>query len=326
MIIAEIGSVHDGSFGNALELIKSAASSGADFVKFQTHIADQETLKSAPNPEYFQSEGRYEYFNRTAFTMSQWVDLKECAFQNNVGFMSSPFSNSAVDILQELDIPIYKIPSGEVTNIPMLEKIASLGKPVILSSGMSNWQELDNAVSVFNNREELTIMQCTSAYPCPVEKAGVNIIKEIKNRYGCSVGFSDHTSGYAASIAAAILGATVIEKHFTFSRLMYGSDAKHSMEPAEFSIFTNEVKNAWKMLQNPVDKNNMSDYAKMKSTFQKSIVALEDLAEGVMLELRHLSFKKPGDGISASEYKSLLGKKTNKIIKKDQKINFGDLE
>ena len=216
MLIAEIGSVHDGSFGNACKLIELAGVCGADAVKFQTHIADAETLINAPSPNYFKSESRFDYFKRTSFNKDQWIELKKLSESCGLIFLSSPFSIEAAELLESLNVKVYKIPSGEITNIPLLEKIASFKKPVFLSSGMSNWKELDIAFSIFNDHCELTIMQCSSMYPCPPENIGLNVLQELQQRYGCPVGFSDHSLGFAAPIAAAALGATVIEKHFTF--------------------------------------------------------------------------------------------------------------
>lgn len=317
-IIAEIGSVHDGSIGNAIKLIELVSELGANCVKFQTHIAEAETLPNAPNPAYFGDESRTEYFDRIAFSLDEWKRLKQKADTCKVRFLSSPFSLEAVDILEKIGVFAYKIPSGEVTNHPLLERIADLGKPVYLSSGMSNWQELDAAVNIFIKKCDLTVMQCSSSYPCSFDNVGLNIITKMKERYDCEVGFSDHTSGYGASIAAAILGANVIEKHFTFSKKMYGSDAKNSMEPSEFSIFCDELKNIWEMLENPVDKNDVSQYIEMKKIFQKSIVAACDIPKGTKIEMQHLAFKKPDDGISASDYQHILGKSsTTKINKND---------
>jgi N,N'-diacetyllegionaminate synthase len=311
MLIAEVGSVHDGSFGNAAKLIELAAEVGADAVKFQTHISAAETTKLASSPSYFNSETRYEYFSRTSFTKQQWSELKKIADRCEIKFLSSPFSIEAVDLLEDIGMEIYKIPSGEITNIPMLERISSTGKPVFISSGMSNWAELDAAVSIFDGKSDYTVLQCSSIYPCPPEKVGLNIISEIRNRYGCPVGFSDHTLGFSASIAAAAMGAVVIEKHFTFSRKMYGSDAKHSMEPDEFKNLVDALRDVWIMNVNPVNKDKISDYWEMKNIFQKSIVASKPLKAGTVLSIDDLAFKKPGGGISASRYKEVIGKRIN---------------
>lgn len=325
-VIAEIGSVHDGSFGNAMKLIEACAAVGADCVKFQTHIAEAESLPDAPSPGYFSDEARMDYFERTAFSERQLEALKQKADESGIKFMSSPFSLEAVDLLEATGVFAYKIPSGEVTNLPMLEKIACTKKPVFLSSGMSDWRELDAAVDVFKGHCELTVMHCSSAYPCPPERVGLNVISEMKERYDCAVGFSDHSPGIAASVAGAAFGASVIEKHFTFSRLMYGSDAATSLEPGEFRDLCKAVKAVDVMLDSPVDKNDLSLYEDMRTVFQKSVVAGRNLPAGKVLEFQDIAFKKPGDGIIANEYKSLLGRKLRRQLKRNEKLKREDLE
>ncbi len=323
MLIAEIGSVHDGSFGNAKKLIELAANSGADAVKFQTHIANAETILDAPNPSYFNAESRVDYFKRTSFNLKQWIDLKKFAKKFNLLFISSPFSLEAVDLLEKINLDVYKIPSGEVTNLPLLEKISNLKKTVFLSSGMSNWAELDKAVSILKDKCNLVVFQCSSMYPCTDKYVGLNVLNEIKKRYNCKVGFSDHTLGISAPIAAVTLGAQVVEKHFTFSKYMYGSDAAHSMEPDEFKYLSQSLNQVWKMINNPVDKNNLDPYLKMKKVFQKYLVCSKKLKSGTRIKLSHLSFKKTGGGIPADSYKKIIGKKLisnchkNQILKRN---------
>jgi N,N'-diacetyllegionaminate synthase len=171
-IIAEIGSVHDGSFGNAIKLVEAAAACGADTVKFQTHIAEAETLADAPMPSYFTGEPRMAYFRRTGFSPDRWRQLRAACERCGVSFLSSPFSLEAVDLLQDVGVAAYKIPSGEVSNLPLLEKIATTRKPVLLSSGMSNWSELDAAVAALRPGGPITVLQCSSAYPCPPGAGG----------------------------------------------------------------------------------------------------------------------------------------------------------
>lgn len=322
MLIAEIGSVHDGSFGNALKLIELAAKCGADAVKFQTHIGRAESLKSAPNPGYFQDESRIEYFDRTSFTLEQWHKLKEISKEFGLKFISSPFSIEAVDMLEDVGLDYYKIPSGEVTNTPLLEHVLKTGKPIILSSGMSSWKELDEAYYHLKSANDLTIMQCTSEYPCKVENVGLNVITELKQRYNRNVGFSDHTLGFAAPIAAAALGASMIEKHFTFSRHMYGSDAKNSMEPEDFRVLSRSLKDTWLMIENPVDKSSNHKFSEMKKIFEKSIVAGANLKKGKRIEFKDLKFKKPGTGIPAADYKFLLGKTLLEDLQEDDFFNL----
>ncbi len=326
MLIAEIGSVHDGSFGNAGKLIDAAAAAGADAVKFQTHIAEAETLPDAPMPPYFKGEPRMPYFKRTGFTLPQWKELAARAAENNVVFLSSPFSLEAVDLLEQVGMQMYKIPSGENTNLPMLRRIAKTGKPVLLSSGMSSWEEMDRAVEALRSGGPLTVMQCSTAYPCPPERVGLNVLHEIKARYGTAVGYSDHTMGYAAPIAAAALGATVIEKHFTFSRLMYGSDAKHSMEPDEFKILSQSLREVWAMLANPVDKSDVSRYQEMKDIFEKSVVTAAEIPAGTILGWEHLAFKKPGTGISAARAESVVGRKVRRVLAPNHMLKTEDFE
>lgn len=324
-IIAEIGSVHDGSFGNALKAIEAAAACGADVVKFQTHMADAETLPNAPMPSYFKGEPRLEYFRRTAFSLPQWKEIAAHCAAQGVGFLSSPFALEAVDLLEEVGAKAYKIPSGEVSNLPLLEKVAATGKVVYLSSGMSNWAELDAAVAVLKKGGPLVVMQCSSAYPCPPERVGLNVMQAMADRYGVPVGFSDHTLGMAACVSAAALGAVVVEKHFTFSKLMYGSDARHSMEPAEFRQFCATVREAATIVAHPVDKDDLDDYQDMKNIFEKSIVSARPVRAGTMLTHADLTFKKPGDGIGAARYSELIGKRLLRDAPANHKFSWEDL-
>jgi N,N'-diacetyllegionaminate synthase len=314
-IIAEIGSVHDGDINKALALVKRASSSGADIIKFQMHIAEEETLHDAPSPSYFKKEKRFDYFKRTAFTLKDWTKIKKLCEKLGNEFLCSPFSEKAVDYLESLKVKEYKVPSGELTNISLLEKLKKTKKHIILSTGMSSWNEIDVAVNILKNN--YSILQCSSIYPCPLEKVGINIIHELKKRYKCPVGFSDHTLGYAAAFAAASNGASIIEKHFTLSRKMYGSDAKNSMEPKEFLFMVKNIKEIWKIIDHPIDKNDLREYQDMKKIFEKSVVASRNLKAKSFLKKKDIVFKKPGTGIRALYYKSLIGKKLNRNINKD---------
>lgn len=328
-IIAEIGSVHDGSFGNAQKLIEAAAAAGANCVKFQTHVAHAETLANAPSPSYFKLEPRLQYFQRTGFSLEQWHTLAATAKNANVTFLSSPFALEAVDLLEQVGVEAYKIPSGEVTNLPLMRRVAATGKPVLLSSGMSTWAELAAAVDILQPAAPLCVMQCTSAYPCPPEQVGLNNLEEIRKRFpGVALGYSDHTLGVAAGIAAVTLGATLVEKHFTFSRLMYGSDAKNSMEPMEFHAFCASLREAWAMRRNPVDKDRLAaeQLGDMKQTFEKSIVAARAMAGGALITENDLAFKKPGDGISAAVSEKLVGRRLKAAVPADHKFSWEDFE
>lgn len=325
-IIAEIGSVHDGSFGNARHLIDVTAQVGADVAKFQTHISHAETLRNAPMPPYFKGEPRYEYFERTGFTKPQWQELKAHCEANHIEFMSSPFSIEAVDLLETLGMKQYKIPSGEVTNLPYLDAIAQTGKPVILSSGMSSWAELDAAVNtVARHHQNLTILQCTSEYPVPYEHVGLNILTEMKERYGYPVGLSDHTLTPYAAFAAVTLGAVVIEKHLTFSRLMYGSDARTAMEPTEFKTMVDGIRAIEIMQSTTVDKSDITPYETMKNTFEKSIVTVQAIAQGQTITEDMLGAKKPGTGIPTAEWDRVVGKTAARDIPIDTLLQQEDM-
>ena len=327
LIIAEVGSVHDGSFGNAQKLIEVAAQSGADAVKFQTHIAAAETLRDAPMPPYFKGEPRYEYFERTSFSRDQWMALKAHCEAKGVEFLSSPFSIEAVELLEAVGVARYKVPSGEVTNLPLLEVIAQTGKPVLLSSGMSSWAELDEAVNtILRHHDRLTVLQCTSEYPCPYEEVGLNVMLEMRERYGLPVGLSDHTLTNYAAFAAVALGASVIEKHLTFSRCMYGSDARHSLEPKEFADLVQGIRATETMLASPVDKDaTAACLREMKDIFEKSVVSLVKIPAGTVITAGMVGVKKPGTGIPARRLPKIIGRTTCRHVAKDQLLNEEDL-
>ena len=219
--------------------------------------------------------------------------------------------------MEDIGVQTYKIASGEVTNLPMLKKIAQTKKAVLLSSGMSAWSEIDDAVHTLteNGCTDLTILQCTSDYPCLPENAGLNVIDEIRVRYpDCKIGYSDHTLGVAIPIAAACKGATVIEKHFTLSKQMYGSDAQFSSEPDELKYLVEALRAVQKGLSNEVDKDLKAiNLGAMKNTFEKMIVASRDLPKGTIITESDLAYKKPMDGIPASKYKLVIGQKYCKI-------------
>ncbi len=322
MIIAEIGSVHDGSLGNAKKLIEVAKNSGANFVKFQMHNANEETLKDAFTPDYFSEEKRFEYFNRTSFSIGQWKSLIKHSKLKKIDFMCSVFSIKAFDILFKLRVRNIKIPSGELTNLPLLKSInKKKGLNIFLSTGMSSWNEIDEALKMLNNHKVI-LMQCSSIYPCPETLVGLNVIKEMKLKYAnkYNYGFSDHTTGSEAAICSIVYGAKYIEKHITFSKKMYGSDAKFAMEPKEFKNFCESVKKTKKIISNPVNKNNLKPFIKMKKTFEKRIIAKRNLNKGIKIKFEDLSFKKSNKGIKVFDYKKILGKILKKRIFKDQSI------
>lgn len=329
-VIAELGNTHEGSIGLAKCFIKAAADCGADAVKLQTHIFEAESLPDAPNPPYFKNESRKEYFERTSFNLEQYKELKRYAKEQcNVEFISSPFSLEAVELLENVGVLTYKVASGEVSNIPLLVKLAETHKRVLLSSGMSHWAELNEAIDTLcrGGCNDVVVMQCCSEYPCPAEHAGLNVMMEMKRRYNLPVGFSDHTFGTAIAVAAVALGAVVIEKHFTLSKKMYGPDAKSSATPEEFKALVDGIRDAEKALSNEVDKDKTAkSLSQMKVIFEKSIVAAYDLGAGTILKESHLAYKKPGDGIPAKKFRQLIGKRIVRPIAKNTRLDWEMIE
>ncbi|MFC2034066.1 N-acetylneuraminate synthase family protein [Chloroflexota bacterium] len=318
---------HNGSTGQAKSFIDAVAETGADAVKFQAHIAEAETLKNAPTPTYFNQEPRFEYFKRTSFDKSQLTALKEHAESLGLIFICSPFSIPAVDLLENVNVAAYKIPSGEITNLPLLEYIAQKGKPIIISSGMSNLSELEEALSLIRRfNQDVVIMQCTSEYPCSYENVGLNLIHEFKQRFDLPVGLSDHTLTIFTSIAAIVLGACIIEKHFTLSEKMYGPDAKFSLTPEEFGQMVNGIRAVETALSHPVDKDDIENFDTMRSTFQKSIVSVVDIPKGAEIREDMISIKKPGDGIHPKYFSKIIGRKVLRDISEDTLIHEEDVD
>jgi len=308
LIIAEAGMNHDGSLGNAIRLAEVAADVGADAVKFQLHDARAETTRDAPSPPYFTHETRWEYFERTAFTDAQWALLKQACDSSGIEFLCSAFSLEALERLERLGVRRHKIPSGEVTNLELIRAAAATGKPVLLSSGMSSWAELDAAVEAAG--EHAVVFQCTSAYPTPPERVGLNLLTELRERYCLPVGLSDHTVGPYAAYAAVALGAAAVEKHFTLSKELYGPDAALALEPYELEELVEGSREIEAMLASPVDKDDLTPYAEMKRVFEKSVVVVASIPAGTRLETAMLAAKKPGTGIPARRLAEVVGRLT----------------
>ena len=244
LIVAEIGNNHDGSVRQAERLIEAAAEAGADAVKLQTHIAGAEMLPSTPTPPHF-DEPRYEFTKRMELTLEDHLRLKALAEDHGLVFFSSPFSVEAVELLEQVGVPAYKVASGEVTNPPLLEAVAATGKPVLISSGMSGLDEVARATRVFRDAgSPFLVMQCTSTYPCPPEQVNLRAMPAMGERLGCPYGLSDHTAGISTSIAAVALGASAVEKHFTLSKRLYGPDHHASLEPAELRLLIEDTEEA----------------------------------------------------------------------------------
>ncbi len=329
-IIGEVAQAHDGSLGMAHAFIDAIANAGADAVKFQTHIAAEESTPSEPWRVKFsrQDATRYHYWRRMEFTAEQWAGLKEHAESRGLLFLSSPFSMAAVELLRRLDVKAWKIASGEVGNLPMLTRILETGRPVLLSSGLSGWAELDAAVTAVQSAGvELTVMQCTTAYPCPPEQVGLNVIPLLQARYGCRVGLSDHSGTIYAGLAAAAIGIDALEVHVTFSREMFGPDVPASVTTAELRQLVEGVRFIERMRAAPVDKDSAAAAAApLRQMFTKSVVARVDLAAGTLLTDEHLALKKPGTGIPAHRPPEIIGRRLKVDIQADTVLEETMLE
>jgi N,N'-diacetyllegionaminate synthase len=330
LIVAEVAQAHDGSLGMALAFIDAIADAGADAVKFQTHIAAAESTPEEPWRIKFsqQDATRYDYWKRMEFTEEQWFGLKHRADERGLIFLSSPFSFEAVDLLSRVGVAAWKVPSGETANTPMLDQMIETGLPIILSTGMSNLDEIDGAVNRIKEAGvPLVVLQCTTAYPCPPEKVGINLISFFRKRYGCSVGLSDHSGTIYPGLAAVALGIQMLEVHVTFSRELFGPDVPASITTAELKQLVEGIRFIEKMTANPVDKEKIArEFGELRSMFTKSIVARKNLSAGTLLKTDDLTLKKPGTGIPAARLPELIGCRLKRPVKANALISEDDLE
>ncbi|MEP6260712.1 MAG: N-acetylneuraminate synthase family protein [Gillisia sp.] len=329
-IIAEVGQAHDGSVERALSYIDALAKTGVDAVKFQAHIAEAESSEFEPFRVKFSTRDktRFDYWKRMEFSFEQWLELKAHCEEAGIEFMASPFSNAAVDLLEKLKVKRYKIGSGEITNSLLLEKIAKTGKPVILSSGMSSFEELDKAVEFLKEKGvQHSILQCTTAYPTTPENYGLNVISELKERYKVPVGYSDHSAKIETCIAATALGAEMLEFHVVFSRKSLGPDASSSLEIDEIAKLITAVKNIKKAMDNPVDKYDNSKFTDLKNIFEKSLAVNKDLPPGHILSFDDLEAKKPkGYGLDANRFREVINKPLKRNMEQWEFLNYKDLD
>jgi N-acetylneuraminate synthase len=329
LVIAEIGLAHDGSLGLAHAYIDEAARGGADAVKFQTHIAAAESTPAEPFRVHFsrQDASRYDYWRRMEFTEAQWRGLAEHAASRGLLFLSSPFSLEAVALLTRVGMPLWKIASGEVSNTPLLEAVAATGAPVLLSSGMSALAELDRAAAIVRRTGvPLGVMQCTTAYPCPPERIGLNMLPVLRERYQCFVGLSDHSGTIFPGIAAAAIGTDILEVHVTMSRGMFGPDVPASVTIEELRQLVDGIRFVETMRAHPIDKDAAAaDMAPLRAIFTKSLVARGPLAAGTVLRESDLAVKKPGTGIPAERLRDVVGRTLRRDLAADEQLREEDV-
>lgn len=329
-IIAEIAQAHDGSLGIAHSYIDALANIGVNTVKFQMHIADAESSEFEQFRVNFSYEDktRYDYWQRMEFTLEQWVGLKQHCTDKGLNFLCSPFSIKAIENLEKLNVNRYKIASGEISNLLLLDVICKTGKPILLSSGMSSFDELESSIQFIKNKGGKLegLFQCTTAYPTPPEQYGLNILNELKGKFNTKVGLSDHSGEIYAGLAASALGAEMLEMHVVFDKQMFGPDAKSSLTIQEFKQLADGVRKIDVSLQNNINKNDIERYADLKTMFGKSLAANKDLQKEHVITLEDLETKKPANkGISPTQYENIIGKKLINDLRKNSFLNESDL-
>ncbi len=327
-IIAEAGVNHNGSLQTAKELVDAAKEAGADCVKFQTFRPEALVTGQAAKADYQQkssgaTETQLDMLKKLALVEEDFADLKNYCKKRKIDFLSTAFDLDSIDFLSRLGCEIWKIPSGEITNYPYLVKIARLHQNAILSTGMSSLDEVERAYHLLKEHGagEITLLQCTTEYPAPVEDVNLQAMITMKEHFGCRVGYSDHTEGIEIAVAAAAMGASVIEKHFTLDKTMEGPDHKASLEPGELKEMIRTIRNVEKALGNGVKAASESE-RKNQTAARKSIVAKRRIARGEVFTEDNITTKRPGNGISPMQWPDVLGMKAIRDYEEDELIEL----
>jgi N-acetylneuraminate synthase/N,N'-diacetyllegionaminate synthase len=335
VIIAEAGVNHNGDIQKAEALINVAAEAGADYVKFQTFKADKLVSKEAPKASYQQknTDGdttQYSMLKKLELSEEDHFRLYRHASARGIKFLSTAFDDDSIEFLDSLGIDLFKIPSGEITNYPYLVRIARKNKPVILSTGMSDMNEIQDAVNVLLRhgirKNRITILHCNTEYPTPFDDVNLKAMNAIGDKFGVSFGYSDHTLGIEVPIAAVALGASVIEKHFTLDRTLPGPDHKASLEPAELKAMVSAIRNIEKAMQGNGIKEPSPSEVKNIIIARKSIHLGQDISKGEILSASHLVMQRPGDGISPMMIEKIIGQKAKSPLIRGTKLSWEDLE
>jgi N,N'-diacetyllegionaminate synthase len=328
IIIAEAGVNHNGSIELAKKLIDVAAEAAADFVKFQTFKAETLVTQTADKAEYQKEitntdESQFEMIKKLELDKEAHEELMDYCEQKSIIFLSTAFDNGSIELLAKLDIPFYKIPSGEITNLPYLRHIGRMGKPIIMSTGMSSLEEVRDALNVLiesgAEKEQITILHCNTEYPTPMEDVNLKAMLTIKDELGVNIGYSDHTLGIEVPIAAVAMGATVIEKHFTLDRNMPGPDHAASLEPEELKAMVTAIRNIEKAMGGGEKEPSPSE-TKNISVARKSIVAKMSIKKGELFTEENLTVKRPGTGISPMGWDTVIGKVADSAYEMDDLI------
>lgn len=335
IIIAEAGVNHNGSVELAKRLIDVAAEAGADYVKFQTFKAEKLVSAQAKRASYQvknMKSGRaisqLEMLKKLELTMGDFVMLKKHCQLKKIKFLSTGFDLESLDKLKKLELDFFKVPSGEINNLPYLEKIASFGKPVVLSTGMSTLADIERALVVLTTagvkQRDITVLHCNTEYPTPAEDVNLRALQSIAAAFKVKVGYSDHTQGIVIPIAAVAMGATIIEKHFTLDQSMEGPDHKASLEPAELKEMVRSIRYLSSAMGDGIKKPSKSELKNI-IVARKSVHTAKDLKRGAVLKETDLEMLRPGDGIDPMNSNQLVGKRLKKSLKKGVKLTYNDL-
>lgn len=328
-IIAEVAQAHDGSLGNALSFVDAASELGIDAVKFQLHIAEEEstTRDSFRVNAFPQDADRFSYWKRTSFTYDQWHLISNRCRSKNIDLIVSPFSMMAVDICLDLNVSAFKIGSGEFFNIPLVDKCLTTGKKIIISTGLSSWSDIDQLMYRFSRfKNQIALLHCVTKYPCPLEEAGLNNVLELKARYDVDTGLSDHSGDLDVALVSAARQFEYYEAHICWSKMMFGPDTSSSLTVNDFeklAKFNVKVSKLSTFFSKDIIADSLRD---MKQLFGRSLVASVSLPAGSLLQEGHIAFKKPGGGLSWQHMDNLVGRRLINKIEKDEPFDFGNLE
>ncbi len=330
LIIAEVAQAHDGSLGLAHAFVDEVAKAGADAIKFQTHIAAAESTLDEPFRVKFskQDATRYDYWRRMEFTPEQWSGLADHARERRLLFLSSVFSVPGLEMLDRLGVPAWKIGSGEIATPDIHAAAVQTGRPLLVSTGMSSFAEIAETVAKVRGAGlDLALFQCTSRYPNPLERVGLNVMDELRQRFACPVGLSDHSGSPYPALLALARGADLLEIHVTFHRGMFGPDVPASVTFDELRTIV-AARDAFRLMDaNPVDKDaEAAELSPMRGVFGKSIAAVRNLESGSVLQADMLTLKKPGNGISPDQATSLIGRRLVRAVSCDRLLKYEDLE
>jgi len=330
LIIAEAGVNHNGDLDMAKQLIDAAAKAGADLVKFQTFSADRLVTRTATMADYQtkntqREESQYEMLKRLELSAEMHDELIAHCELRKIGFFSTAFDMESIDLLESFGQNIFKIPSGEITNLPYLRSIGRLGKSVILSTGMATLGDIESAISALEEagtaREDITVLHCTTEYPTPMSEVNLRAMKSIKHAFGVEVGYSDHTPGIEVAVAAVALGASVIEKHFTLDCSLPGPDHKASLEPEDLEAMVAAIRNIETAMGDGVKRFTESE-ARNRPVMRKSLVASQAIRAGDTFSSNNIMCKRPGTGISPMRWDEIVGRKATRDFLADELIDL----